>query len=116
MEASHVERMDAFLDETDDFDSRSQLCRVALDSYIDILERKSDEVLVKLPEAFIELFDKLVENKYYVSRDEAINVAVRKYFTDEIVSAIIKDLETVGRATGKVPTIRYEDKEQIIPR
>lgn len=116
MEPSHVERMDAFLNETDDFDSRSQLCRAALDNYINILERKSDEVLVRIPEAFLEMIDKFVESKYFVSRDEAINVAVRKYFTDEVVSAIIKDLETVGRATGKVPTIRYEDREQIIPR
>ncbi|MCK4445001.1 MAG: hypothetical protein KAW09_10680 [Thermoplasmata archaeon] len=116
MEPSHVERMDTFLDRTDDFDSRSQLCRAALENFINLLERKGDEILVRLPGSFLELVDKFVEKGYFDSRSEAVSAALRNYFTKDKVAQITQDLEAIGKASEKLPTVRIEDKEQIIPR
>lgn len=116
MEPSHVERMDAFLDETDAFDSRSQLCRAALENFINLLERKGDEILVRLPVSFLDLIDKFVEKGYFDSRSEAVSAALRNYFTKDKVAQITQDLEAIGKASEKLPTVRIEDKEQIIPR
>ncbi len=116
MEPSHVERMDTFLDGTDAFDSRSQLCRAALENFINLLERKGDEILVRLPVSFLDLIDKFVEKGYFDSRSEAVSAALRNYFTKDRVAQITQDLEAIGKASEKLPTVRIEDKEQIIPR
>ena len=116
MEPSHVERMDTFLDKTEDFDSRSQLCRAALENFIDLLERKGDEILVRLPPSFLELVDKFVEKGYFDSRSEAVSTALRNYFTKEVIARITQDIEAIGKTTEKLPAIRFEDKDQIIPR
>ncbi len=116
MEPSHVERIDDFIEKTDAFDSRSQLCRAALENYIDLLERKGDEILVRLPGSFLELIDKLVEKGYFDSRSEAVSAALRSYFTKDEVAKITQDIEAIGKATDRIPTVRVGDKEQIIPR
>jgi len=116
METSHVDRIDNFLETTDDFDSRSQLCRAALENFIDLLERKGDEILVRLPGAFLDLVDKFVEKGFFDSRSDAVSAAVRNYFTKDTVAKIAEDLEAIGKTTEKLPTIRYNDKDQIIPR
>ena len=116
MEPSHVERMDTFLDKTEDFDSRSQLCRAALENFIDLLERKGDEILVRLPPSFLELVDKFVEKGFFDSRSEAVSTELRNYFTKDVIAQITQDIEAIGKATDKLPAIRFEDKDQIIPR
>jgi Arc/MetJ-type ribon-helix-helix transcriptional regulator len=108
--------MDDFLETTDDFDSRSQLCRAALDNFIDLLERKGDEILVSLPGAFLDMVDKFVEKGFFDSRSDAVTAAVRNYFTKDRIARIAQDLEVIGKTTEKLPTIRYKDKDQIIPR
>lgn len=116
MESTNVERMDTFLDKSDDFDSRSQLCRAALENFIDLLERKGDEILVRLPPSFLELVDKFVEKGFFDSRSEAVSTALRNYFTKDVIAQITQDIEAIGKATEKLPAIRFEDRDQIIPR
>ena len=116
MEPTNVERMDTFLDKSDDFDSRSQLCRAALENFIDLLERKGDEILVRLPPSFLELVDKFVEKGYFDSRSEAVSTALRNYFNKDVIARITQDIEAIGKTTEKLPAIRFEDRDQIIPR
>lgn len=111
MESSNVKRMDTFLDENRDFDSRSQLMRAALENYIDLLERKSDEVVVKLGGSSLEIIDEFVDAGYYVSRSEGVAEAVRKYFDKNIVNKIREDLIAIGKATNKIPTVRLKDRD-----
>lgn len=116
MEPSHLERMDTFLKKSDAFDSRSQLCRAALDNYINLLERKGDEILIRIPSSFLELVDRFVQKGYFGSRSEVISAALRNYFTKDRIAEITEDLEAIGKATGRIPTLRVGKNEQIIPR
>ncbi|MFQ5884084.1 MAG: ribbon-helix-helix domain-containing protein [Thermoplasmata archaeon] len=114
MESSNVKRMDTFLDRSRDFESRSQLMRAALENYIDLLERKSDEVVVKLGGSSLEIIDEFVDAGYYVSRSEGVAEAVRKYFDKNIVNKIREDLIAIGKATNKIPTVRLKDRDEYL--
>lgn len=116
MQTKNVERMDTFLDESKDFESRSQLMRAALESYIDILERKSGEVVVKLAGSSLEVIDEFVEAGYYVSRSEAVAEAVRKYFDKSVVTKIREDVIAIGKATNKIPTVKLKDRDEYVSR
>lgn len=116
MEPGHVERMDDFLERSKDFDSRSQLCRVALQNYINIMERKSDEVLVTLPEFYLDLIDKLVEKGCFPSRDAVLAQCLIDYFTEEKINQISKAHKAGKKFIDEVPTITVNDKKEIIPR
>lgn len=108
--------MDAFLQKSRDFDSRSQLCRAALDNYINILERKGEEVLVRLSPAHRKTIDEFVRRGYFVSRDEVIREALRNYLTDERTNEIDKELKTMKRIIDRVPTITLKNEKKLIER
>lgn len=114
IEPSNVERMDSFLDESRDFESRSQLMRAALENYIDLLERKSDEVVVKLAGSSLGIIDEFIDAGYFVSRSEAVAEAVRKYFDKNLVNKIREDVIAIGKATNKIPTLRLKDKDEYL--
>lgn len=100
LEPELLTRMDALLEDSRAYGSRSQLCRVALDAFLETVEESSNRVAVEIPRAYLDFLDGLVEAGYFVSREEAARRLIEEGLSRDRVREIIEHRELMGRASG----------------
>jgi Arc/MetJ-type ribon-helix-helix transcriptional regulator len=119
LQKENVDALDAFLKESEEFRSRSELCRTALDKYIreksEELKPKGRDIRIKVPGKHVELMERLVEDGYYISIEFIINKLIDEHFTLENLEYLEQRKTEMDKATGK-PTITLGDREELIPR
>jgi metal-responsive CopG/Arc/MetJ family transcriptional regulator len=108
LERENLEQIDEFLKDNEEIDSRSQLCRMALQNYLREVERSADEVTVKVPAAYLDYIDELVRAGYFESRQQAIVRCLEGFFSREGVARIERHLEVLGIAAGKSVAVYTE--------
>jgi Arc/MetJ-type ribon-helix-helix transcriptional regulator len=115
LERENLDRIDRFLEESKEFSNRSQLCRVAVQAYIEQLSQTSDQVRVRIPRHYLDLIDYLVREGYFLSREHAIVRCVEEFFDRERVREIEDHRREVGKATGKIVSVHVGDKDEVVP-
>jgi Arc/MetJ-type ribon-helix-helix transcriptional regulator len=116
LEKENLELIDAFLKENKSYDSRSQLVRDAVQSFIQSLRGEGNTVSLHVPKYYLELIDRLVADGYFLSREHAIVRSVEEWFTRERVKEIQDHRQEIDKTTGKVVSVSTGDKDGVIPR
>lgn len=115
LEKDNLELIDRFLEESREFSNRSQLCRVAVQAYIEQLSGGSNEVHVRIPRHYLDLIDYLVREGYFLNREHAIVRCVEEFFNRERVLEIEAHRHEVDRTTGKIVSVHVGDREENLP-
>jgi len=116
IEKEDADVIDAFLQEATDLESRSQLFRVAVLSYIHQESKSGPQVPVKLPKKFLDLIDTWVDKGYYNSREDAVVDAVRGFFTRSRARSLKEQTDEIDRQTGKLVEVGYGSNKEVLPR
>ena len=116
LEKANLELIDQFLAENPSFRSRSQLCRDAVQAFIEIVTKGGNTVTVRVPRHYLELIDQLVADGYYLSREHALVRAVEEWFSKDRVKDIAEHKTEMGKLSGKIIPVKIGDRDEIIPR
>lgn len=115
LEKENLELIDAFLKENKSYDSRSQLVRDAVQSFIQSLRGEGNTVSIHVPRYYLELIDRLVVDGYFLSREHAIVRSIEEWFTRERVKEIQDHRQEIDKTTGKVVSVSTGGKDGVIP-
>lgn len=111
LEPEILARMESFLEGNPRFGSRSHLCRIAVDQFLEAAEGSTTRVTVELPPAYLEFVDALVTAGYFLSREDGIKRLVEEGLSRDRVNQIVEHQEAMGRATGKIFPVRLERRD-----
>ena len=115
LEKENLELIDGFLKENKSYDSRSQLVRDAVQSFIQGLRGEGNSVSIRVPRYYLELIDRLVADGYFLSREHAIVRSIEEWFTRERVKEIQDHRQEIDKTTGKVVSVSNGAKDGVIP-
>ncbi len=115
LEKENLELIDSFLKENKSYDSRSQLVRDAVQSFIQSLRGEGNTVSLHVPKYYLELIDRLVADGYFLSREHAIVRSIEEWFTRERVKEIQDHRKEIDKTTGKVVSVSDGSKDGVIP-
>ena len=115
LEKENLELIDSFLKENRSYDSRSQLVRDAVQSFIQSLRGEGNTVSLHVPKYYLELIDRLVADGYFLSREHAIVRSIEEWFTRERVKEIQDHRQEIDKTTGKVVSVSDGAKDGVIP-
>jgi Arc/MetJ-type ribon-helix-helix transcriptional regulator len=115
LEKENLELIDMFLQESKTYDSRSQLVRDAVQSFIQSLRGEGNTVSIHVPRYYLDLIDRLVADGYFLSREHAIVRSIEEWFTRERVREIHDHRQEIDKTTGKVVSVSTGDKDGVIP-
>jgi Arc/MetJ-type ribon-helix-helix transcriptional regulator len=115
LEKENLELIDLFLKENKSYDSRSQLVRDAVQSFIQGLRGEGNTVSIRVPKYYLELIDRLVADGYFLSREHAIVRSIEEWFTRERVKEIQDHRQEIDKTTGKVVSVSDGAKDGVIP-
>ncbi len=115
LEKENLELIDLFLKENKSYDSRSQLVRDAVQSFIQGLRGEGNTVSIRVPKYYLDLIDRLVADGYFLSREHAIVRSIEEWFTRERVKEIQDHRQEIDKTTGKVVSVSDGAKDGVIP-
>jgi len=115
LEKENLELIDGFLKENRSYDSRSQLVRDAVQSFIQNLRGEGNTVSIHVPKYYLDLIDRLVADGYFLSREHAIVRSIEEWFTRERVKEIQDHRQEIDKTTGKVVSVSDGAKDGVIP-
>lgn len=115
LEQKNIERIDRFLASNPLYKNRSQLCRDAVDAFIESETEGGNTVQIRVPRHYLELIDHLVADGYFLSREHAIVRAIEEWFDRERVKEIEEHRKEMGKATGKVMPVSTGGQDGVIP-
>ena len=115
LEKENLELIDGFLKENKSYDSRSQLVRDAVQSFIQSLRGEGNTVSIHVPRYYLDLIDRLVADGYFLSREHAIVRSIEEWFTRERVKEIQDHRQEIDKTTGRVVSVSTGDKDGVIP-
>ena len=115
LEKENLELIDGFLKENKSYDSRSQLVRDAVQSFIQSLRGEGNTVSIHVPKYYLDLIDRLVSDGYFLSREHAIVRSIEEWFTRERVKQIHDHRQEIDKTTGKVVSVSDGAKDGVIP-
>lgn len=119
LQKENVDDIDSFLEDSEEFRSRSELCRTALDKYI--RERREEEepkgrpIRVRIPAKYYELMESLVDEGYQTSVESIINKLIIDHFSHARLKGLEELKTEMDKASGK-PVISLGDRDELIPR
>jgi len=88
LERENLELIDQFLSTNPSYKNRSQLCRDAVQSFIESVTQGGNTVQIRVPRYYLELIDALVADGYFLSREHAIVRCVEEWFDKDRVKEI----------------------------
>ncbi len=115
LERENLELIDAFLEANPEYRNRSQLCRDAVQSFIESVTQGGNTVQLRVPRRYLELIDHLVADGYFLSREHAVVRAVEEWFEKERVKEIAEHRQEMDKTTGKVMPVSTGEKDGVIP-
>jgi len=116
LERDNLERLDSYLNRSKNFSNRSQLLRVAVESFIDHAEKAQEEVLVKIPAKYLEYIDTSVEGGYFLSREQAVLKCIEEFLSLENLKEIEEHKRKMGIASKKMVSVDYGEKSELLER
>ncbi len=118
LEKENLDRIDAFLQShKENYRNRSQLCRDAVQAFIESVTQGGNTVSLRIPSRILESIDHLVSRGYFNDRQDAIVDIVREYFAQ---AATIKRFEEhraeLEKAKGERLEVRMGDRDEVISK
>ncbi len=101
------------MEENLEFGSRSQLCRIAVNQFLESMEGFSRKVSVEIPQSYLDFIDSLVSGGYFLSREEAIERLLKEGLSKDKVKEIIEHQATMGKASGKMFPVELEKRDSV---
>lgn len=115
LEKENLELIDHFLAANPNYKNRSQLCRDAVQSFIESVTMGGNTVQLRVPRRYLELIDHLVADGYFLSREHAVVRAIEEWFEKERVKEIDEHRREIDKLTGKVMSVSTGEKDGVIP-
>ena len=115
LEKQNLDLMDQFLKENPTFRNRSQLCREAVQAFIETVTKGGNTVTLRMPRHYLELVDYLVAEGYFLSREHAIVRAVEDWFSKEKIKNIEEHRTEMDKTTKKIVSVKLDNKDQVVP-
>ncbi|HKZ22840.1 MAG TPA: hypothetical protein VJ224_00320 [Thermoplasmata archaeon] len=115
LEKENLELIDHFLAANPNYKNRSQLCRDAVQSFIESVTMGGNTVQLRVPRRYLELIDHLVADGYFLSREHAVVRAIEEWFEKERVKEIDEHRREIDKITGKVMSVSTGEKDGVIP-
>lgn len=115
LEKENLELIDHFLAVNPIYKNRSQLCRDAVQSFIESVTMGGNTVQLRVPRRYLELIDHLVADGYFLSREHAVVRAIEEWFEKERVKEIDEHRREIDKITGKVMSVSTGEKDGVIP-
>ena len=111
-EGAEVKAMDDIIAEYG-YPNRSEFIRNAIRSHMSSQQQKNS-VTVEVSALLLEFIDALVERKYYISRESAIQKAIESHFTEDITDQALKAAESMEIGAGKKIKVDMDTPTQQI--
>jgi Arc/MetJ-type ribon-helix-helix transcriptional regulator len=115
LEQKNLELIDEFLASNPNYKNRSQLCRDAVQAFIESVTQGGNTVQIRVPRYYLDLIDHLVANGYFLSREHAIVRAIEEWFDRERVKEITEHRQEIDKTTGKVMPVSSGGQDGVIP-
>ncbi len=115
LEKQNLDLMDQFLKENPSYRNRSQLCREAVQAFIEIVTKGGNTVTIRIPRHYLELVDYLVAEGYFLSREHAIVRAVEDWFSKDKIKTIEEHRMEMDKTTKKIVSVKLDNKDEVVP-
>jgi Arc/MetJ-type ribon-helix-helix transcriptional regulator len=115
LEQKNLELIDEFLQSNPSYKNRSQLCRDAVQAFIESVTQGGNTVQIRVPRYYLELIDHLVGQGYFLSREHAIVRAIEEWFDKDRVREITEHRQEIDKTTGRVVPVSSGDNTGVIP-
>ncbi len=115
LEQKNLELIDGFLENNPSYKNRSQLCRDAVQAFIESVTQGGNSVQIRVPKYYLDLIDHLVAQGYFLSREHAIVRAIEEWFDKERVREIGEHRQEIDKTTGKVMPVSSGSNTEVIP-
>ncbi len=115
LEQKNLELIDEFLQSNPSYKNRSQLCRDAVQAFIESVTQGGNTVQIRVPKYYLDLIDHLVAQGYFLSREHAIVRAIEEWFDKERVREIGEHRQEIDKTTGKVMPVSSGSNTEVIP-
>lgn len=117
LEKENLELIDTFLESHPDFRNRSQLCREAVQAFIQNVTRGGNAVSVRVPTRILEAIDHLVSDGYFNDRQDAIVQALRDHFARaENIKAFEAHKAELQKAKGERMEVKLDDRDEVVSK
>lgn len=116
LERENLQLIDAFLADHPDYRNRSQLCRDAVQSFIESVTQGGNTVAIKVPQRILEAIDHLVSDGYYNDREDAIVQALREHFTATRLKEFQETKKELQRAKGERIDLSMSDRDEVVSK
>ncbi len=115
LEKENLDRMDQFLQENPSYRNRSQLCREAVQAFIEIVTQGGNTVTVRIPRHYLEIIDHLVSEGYFLNREHAVVRAIEDWLSKDRLKYIDEHRTESGKMTGKIVSVKMNNKNEVVP-
>ncbi|MEK6851345.1 MAG: hypothetical protein AABY30_02275 [Candidatus Thermoplasmatota archaeon] len=117
MEKENLQRIDEFLQaHRESYRNRSQLCRDAVQSFIENVTQGGNTVALKVPTRILEAIDHLVSDGYYNDREDAIVQALREHFNAAKLKEFQETKKELQKAKGEHIEVKMGDRDEVISK
>ncbi len=116
LEKENLQRIDAFLESHPDFRNRSQLCRDAVQSFIENVTQGGNSVSLRIPVRILEAIDHLVSTGYFNDRQDAIVQALRAHFDTATLKAYEEHKTELQKAKGERIDLRIDGRDEVVSK
>ena len=117
LEKENLQLIDAFLETHPDFRNRSQLCRDAVQSFIENVTQGGNTVTLRIPTKVLESIDHLVSNGYFNDRQDAVVEVLRERFASAgTVKAYEEHKMELQKAKGERLEVKMGDREEVVSK
>lgn len=117
LEKDNLQLIDAFLESHPDFRNRSQLCRNAVQSFIENVTQGGNTVTLRIPVKVLESIDHLVSSGYFNDRQDAIVGVLRERFASaETVKAFEEHKTELQKAKGERLEVKMGGRDEVVSK
>ena len=116
LEKDNLQLIDEFLQVHPDYRNRSQLCRQAVQSFIESETQGGNTVSIKVPTRILEAIDHLVSDGYYNDREDAIVQALRDHFNAQRLKEFQETKKELQKAKGEHIEVKMGDRDEVISK
>ncbi len=116
LEKDNLQLIDAFLEGHPEFRNRSQLCRDAVQSFIDSVTHGGNQVSIRIPARVLEAIDHLVSEGYFNDRQDAIVQALREHYDAERIKEFQTTKLELKKAKGEHIELKMGDRDEVVSK
>ncbi|MBI4416267.1 MAG: hypothetical protein HY557_04715 [Euryarchaeota archaeon] len=116
LEKDNLQLIDAFLEGHPEFRNRSQLCRNAVQSFIDSVTHGGNQVSIRIPARVLEAIDHLVSEGYFNDRQDAIVQALREHYDAERIKEFQTTKLELKKAKGEHIELKMGDRDEVVSK